>query len=205
MPEFSAIVLAGGRGARMGRPKAGLRFGGAALIARVVGELKGGFEDIVVVAEPRGLGDVGEGLAGASVICDEREYEGPLPALARGLGGIRNEMAFACSCDVPFLRAEVAWRLCSMLGDYDAVIPEIEGVGQVLHAVYRRGCVEAIEGMIAAGERRLRKIAQVVSAQIVGEAELRKIDPELRSFVNVNTPEEYERALRWLEESEQKD
>jgi molybdopterin-guanine dinucleotide biosynthesis protein A len=52
-----------------------------------------------------------------------------------------------------------------------------------------------IEAQIAAGERRLTHIAGEVNAYRPGEAKLREIDPALRSFMNVNTPKDYARAL----------
>jgi molybdenum cofactor guanylyltransferase len=83
-----------------------------------------------------------------------------------------------------------------MLEHYDAVVPEIAGLVQPLHAVYRKRCLAAINAMIAQGEARLVQIVDAVSVRKVGERELRAIDPDLRSFINVNTPEDYQRALR---------
>jgi len=37
--KFSAVLLAGGASARMGQPKATLRFGGVMLLERIVNEL----------------------------------------------------------------------------------------------------------------------------------------------------------------------
>ncbi len=179
----------------MGRPKAELDFGGVPLLDRIITELKPSFADIVVAAAPDGLPPRLD-LPGVTIIRDEHEYQGPLPALARGLGAIRYDAAFACSCDLPLLDARVARALCAMLGDYDAVVPEIGGLIQPLHAVYRKRCAAAIDTMIARGEKRLVNIVESINARRAGEEELRRIEPYLRSFLNVNTPEDYERALR---------
>jgi molybdopterin-guanine dinucleotide biosynthesis protein A len=50
--------------------------------------------------------------------------------------------------------------------------------------------------MAAAGEARLRTIAERIGARRVGEAELRALDPELRSFIDIDTAADYARALR---------
>lgn len=199
--EFSAIVLAGGRSSRMGRPKDELDFGGMPLLDRVIAELQPSFPDMVVVAAPEGLGLRRDDVSGVTIVRYEREYQGPLPALARGLGAIRCDAAFACSCDLPLLDARVANALCAMLGDYDAVVPEIGGLVQPLHAVYRKRCAAPIDAMIARGEKRLVTIVESIKARRAGEDELRRIDPGLRSFLNVNTPEDYQRALRLISES----
>ena len=123
-------------------------------------------------------------------------------ALALGLTAIRNDYAFVCACDSPFLRADLASSLCAMLEHHDAVVPVIAGLVQPLHAVYRKRCIAAINSMIAAGEARLAQIVEAVSVRKVGEQELRAIDPQLLSFINVNTPEDYERALRLVSETD---
>ncbi len=179
----------------MRRPKAELDFGGVPLLDRIITELKPSFAAIVVVASPDGL-PPGVDLPGVTIVRDAHEYQGPLPALARGLAATRCDAAFACSCDLPLLDALVARALCAMLGDYDAVVPEIGGLIQPLHAVYRNRCAAAIDTMIARGEKRLVTIVESIKARRVGEEELRRVDPGLRSFLNVNTPEDYERALR---------
>jgi molybdenum cofactor guanylyltransferase len=179
----------------MGRPKAELKFGATTLLERMVAELRQSFPEIVLVTSPAGLTHAGR-LGDVRIVRDEREYEGPLPALARGLTAIRNDNAFACACDSPLLRADLASSLCAMLEHYDAVVPEVAGLVQPLHAVYRKRCIAAINSMIAIGETRLARIVEAVSVRKISEQELRALDPDLLSFINLNTPEDYQRALR---------
>lgn len=179
----------------MGRPKAELKFGATTLLERMVAELRQTFPEIVLVTSPAGLAGA-QRLGDVRIVPDEREHAGPLRALALGLTAIRNDGAFVCACDSPLLRADLASLLCAMLEGYDAVVPEIAGLAQPLHAVYRKRCVAAISSMIARGEERLVRIVEAVSARTVGEKELRASDPDLLSFTNVNTPEDYQRALR---------
>jgi molybdopterin-guanine dinucleotide biosynthesis protein A len=180
----------------MGSPKSELKFGDQTLLERTLSELRVAFDDIVVVAAPTGLRT--SVPADITIIHDEREHEGPLPALARGLRAIRNDAAFVCSCDLPLLKNKVARALCTMLDSYDAVIPEITGLAQPLHAVYRKRCAPAIDKVLAGGEKRLTKIVESLSVRHVDENQLRPIDPDLHSFLNVNTPEEYAAALRLI-------
>ena len=199
--QFSAIILAGGRSSRMGSPKAQLKFGGQTILERIISELRTSFDDIIIVAAPSGLvGGSASDQRNLTIVRDEREYQGPLSALASGLRTIRNDAAFVCSCDLPLLNSHVAQSLCAMLDKQDAVIPEIAGLAQPLHAVYRNRCVAPIDAMVARGERRLTRIVDSLSVRRVDETELRSIDPELHSFLNVNTPEDYQRALRLLSE-----
>lgn len=197
----SAIILAGGRGARMGQPKATLRLGGMTLIERTVAELARAelaraFDDIVVVAAPESEAIELPALGAATIVHDDDAYQGPVGALARGLRAARHELAFACSCDLPMLRAEVASWLLSLINDRDAVIPEVGGRLQSLHAVYRRRCADTLDAMLTRGEYRLSAIADAVRTRIVSEAEYRRADPDALSCFNINTPEDYARALK---------
>lgn len=183
----------------MGRSKAALPFGGTTILERMLGELRRYFDDLIVVAapadaEPFPIHSMTGGVARATLVRDEDFYAGPVTALVRGLAAAKNEIAFACSCDLPLIRAEVARSLCDMIDGYDAVIPEVGARIQPLCAAYRRASREAIAAM--AGERRLTAIVTRLNGRRVGEAELRQIDPDLESFLNANTPEEYARALK---------
>src|SRR5712692_7190877 len=164
MLSASAIILAGGQSHRMGRPKAALMFGNSTILERLIAELRSGFDDILIIAAPAQSEVLPiEHLLRAApsavrLLRDCTAYQGAAVALARGLAAARHEIAFACSCDLPLLRAEVVRALYGMLDGYDAVIPEIDGNPQPLCAVYRRDVGASIEAKIASGEHRLTSI-----------------------------------------------
>ena len=81
---------------------------------------------------------------------------------------------------------------------YDAVVPRRGGRPEPLHAVYGRGLIPAVEDLLARGGGPLRLLltAPGVRVRWVEEPELRRFDPKLRSLTNVNTPEDYERAVQ---------
>jgi len=200
MLAVSAIILAGGQSRRMGKPKAALRFGNSTILERLMTELRG-FDDILIIAAPTQSEPFPiEHLLRAAptavrLLRDRIAYQGAAVALARGLAAARHEVAFACSCDLPLLRTEVVRVLCGMLNGYEAVIPQIAAKPQPLCAVYRRKVAAVIEMELASGERRLTRITAGLRAHRPSDLELRHIDPELRSFINVNTLEDYNRAL----------
>lgn len=194
--DFSAIVLAGGQSARMGRAKAALRFGAETMLERVVRRLAREFSDIVIVAAPRAVAAEVSRVAGAKMIHDESAYGGPADALARGLRAVRNPAAFACSCDLPLIDSRLARRICAMLADDDVVVPRVDDRYQPLHAAWSVSCADTLAEMHRAGEGRLINIVRKLHARIVDEAELRSSAADLQSFLNVNTPEDYDRALK---------
>jgi molybdenum cofactor guanylyltransferase len=202
MISASAVILAGGQSQRMGREKAALPFGRTTILQRLIAELRREFNDLIVAAAPKAheTSTIEDLLpAEPSVVTllrDEAAYLGAADALARGLRAARNEVVFVCSCDLPLMRADVARALCEMIGHYEAVIPEIGGRLQPLYAAYRRQCASAISAGIAGGERRLTALVTQLNLLRVGETELRSLDSDLTSFLNVNTPEDYSRALK---------
>jgi molybdopterin-guanine dinucleotide biosynthesis protein A len=81
------------------------------------------------------------------------------------------------------------------LNGYEAVIPEIGSKPQPLCAVYRREVGRVIEAQLASGERRLTHITAGLRAHRPNDRQLRAIDPDLRSFMNINSPVDYDQAL----------
>src|SRR5271170_706598 len=193
----SAILLAGGRSSRMGADKAALRLGGVTMVERMVAELARGFGEVVIVTGARAVVPASV-LAARSVrlLHDPVPFEGPVKALRLGLAAIRAEVGFACACDLPFVNVRVAAELCAMAAGHDAAIAKVVGRLQVLHAAYRKSCLPAIDAMIGREERRLQDLVPVLDARIVGEDEIRPYDPELLSFFNLNTPEDYAQARK---------
>jgi molybdopterin-guanine dinucleotide biosynthesis protein A len=156
------------------------------------------FDELVVaVAKPRDFPWEG---AAVRVIVDDTPGRGPVSALEQTLREIRFDRAFVCSCDVPFVNGDLARKLCEILGDDDALIPHVDGKLQTLHAVYRKRCAEVLATMRTEGEHRLHEIVNFAKVRILPEEEIRALDPEMLSFFNVNTPEDYQRALRLMDE-----
>ena len=97
--DATAVVLAGGKSSRMGRPKSLLLFDGEPLIAHIVRALKRMFAETVIVAAPeQELPDLP-----AILVRDEVAYQGPVGGIYYGLKAASGNFCFVTSCDVPFL------------------------------------------------------------------------------------------------------
>jgi len=188
----SGLVLAGGKSSRMGTPKAWLRFDGEPLLGHVVRALGRLFDDVVVVAAP------GQELppTPAAVVRDDVAHQGPVGGLCYGLRSTRGEFSFVTSCDVAFLNPELIAHLVSRIADHDVVVPHWEGRLQPLHAVYRRSVLPLLEDQLARGELRPVQLFGRVRTCTVHEEAVRRLDPEGLSFLNMNTPADYEEASR---------
>jgi molybdopterin-guanine dinucleotide biosynthesis protein A len=192
----TAVVLAGGKSSRMGTPKALLRFDDEPLIAHIVRALNRLFAETVIVVAP------GQELPAlpAKVVRDEVAYQGPVGGIYYGLKAAGGEFSFVTSCDVAFLNPALISHLIAQISAYDVVVPHWEGRFQPLHAVYRRSLLPLLEGQLERGELRPVYLFDKVRTCTISEDDIRRFDPEGLSFLNMNTPQDYEQALaRWDE------
>jgi len=200
--QVGGIILCGGQSKRMGRPKAWLPFGGEPslhLVVRLLGEV---VRPIVVVAAPGQ--DVPPLSANVSVVRDAERGRGPLQGLAAGLSALRGraEAAYLSSCDVPFLRPSFVRRIIDLLDDRAICVPFVDGFHHPLAAVYRVEILDSVTQLLS--ENRLRPVFlfETASTRIVEARELIDVDSDLKSLRNLNTPEDYEKALDDLRRAE---
>jgi molybdopterin-guanine dinucleotide biosynthesis protein A len=100
--------------------------------------------------------------------------------------------AFVCACDMPFLNPPLIRYLGALADGVDVVIPQHDGEFEPLHAVYTPACLDPIRRCAARGDRNTGFLGEV-RVRIVEDGEIRRFDPGLQSFMNINTPEEYAR------------
>ncbi len=204
MDDVAAIVLAGGRSSRMGSPKAALDWHGSTLLRRVTGILARAVAPgpVVVVSAP------GQSLpeldAAVEVVADEQEGRGPLQGLAAGLAAIgdRAPIAYVSSTDVPLLHPAFVRRVLGALDDgADVALPDVGGYRQPLSAAYRVAVRSTVEELIAADLMRpaflfeRARVCHLGESELLADATLARLDPELSSVSNLNEPADYERAV----------
>lgn len=196
MTACGGIILCGGQSKRMGQPKAWLPFGGELMLPRVVRLLGETVSPLVVVAAPDQ--EVPPLPAGVTVVRDEERGRGPLQGLAAGLKALRGQAdaSYLSSCDVPLLRPAFVQRLLELLGDHSISVPHVDGFFHPLAAVYRMGVADAVARLLAENRLRPAFLFQEVPTRTVTAEELAAADPTFQTLRNLNTPEEYEAALR---------
>ena len=192
--DATAVVLTGGKSLRMGRPKALLPFDDEPLIAHIVRRLSRVFAEIVVVAAP----DQELPPLPAALVRDDIAYQGPVSGIYHGLKAANREVCFVTSCDAPFLNLMLISHLVSQISDWDVVVPFWEERFQPLHAVYRRSVVALLHEQLERSDLRPISLYPKVRTREIYEDEVRRFDPEGLSFLNMNTPQDYQAAVnRW--------
>jgi molybdopterin-guanine dinucleotide biosynthesis protein A len=196
MLRTAGVVLCGGQSSRMGRPKAWLPFAGQFMLGHVVRLLGEVVAHLVVVAAP------GQDLPhlpnDIPIVRDPERGRGPLQGLAAGLQALQGQAdaAYVSSCDVPFLRPAFVQRMIDLLGDHLACVPRVGGYLHPLAAVYRLEVADVANRLLAEDRLRPAFLFDAVATRVVGPKELADMDPTFQSLRNLNTPEEYEAALR---------
>ncbi len=202
MLESNAIILAGGDSKRIGREKATLKLGDSTLIEIIIGKLWGVFQEIILVTDAPKLF---EGLP-VSITGDvfTTAAKSSLRGVHAGLSYSSSQVNFVMACDMPFLSLELVKLLNKYSSDYQAVVPRLEGYYQPLFAFYQRTCLEAIEYCLYRGYFKVSSFFPYVKARYVTEGEVTKVDPFYHSFFNINTPQDYQKALELTFQEDQK-
>ncbi len=187
---ITAAVLAGGRSMHMGVDKTLLSVDGRPLVTRVIDAVGEVCEHTLVVTNrPQSLEGV-ELDESISVHADKVPYQGPLGGLVTALKEAPDEWVLAVAADMPYVSTAVVHALWDARGGADAVLPVTPEGPEPLLALYSRACLPAARKVLATGRRRLAAIFADLDVVEVPIDSLRSVDPELRSFFNVNTPEE---------------
>lgn len=198
--ETSVVILAGGKSSRLGRDKSFLLVEEQPLVSRVVQKLSILSDDLVVVTndpvryEPLDLP--------ARLVPDERRGEGSLMGVYSGLKAAHHPQVLAVACDMPFLCLPLLRHMLPLAAGYDVVIPRVGGYLEPLHAIYGQACLPAMARLLAQGRRQIIAFFHEVRVRYVEEEAVDRFDPRHLSFVNVNTPADWEQAQRLLVEED---
>jgi len=180
----TAIVMAGGDSSRMGTDKASLLLDGQTLLQSVMATMQQLFPQVIVsVRQPRAGIDLPQ-------VCDEQPNGGPLAGLVASLGKIETPWAFMVACDMPFVVPGVVELLAKYRLQHQAVVPVVHGHPQPLAAFYAASCLGPLRASLAVQQKSLRNVLKQLDVRYVDEAEMLEADPLLRSFFDLDTPQD---------------
>lgn len=195
--DVTGVVLAGGRSSRYGKNKALVKVNGVPLIERALRTMGSIFEHVVMIT------NTPEEYAYLKVpmFQDIIQGLGPLGGIYTGLKVIPDQTGFFVACDMPFLNPNLIRHMVAIRDDFDVVVPKISGWVEALHGLYTVKCRGSIESLIQSGTYQIFQFFSSVSVRFVDDEEVRRWDPDLRSFLNINTPDE----LRRLQQTDSKE
>jgi molybdopterin-guanine dinucleotide biosynthesis protein A len=185
----TGVILAGGKSTRYGSNKAFAELHGMRLIERTIRVMGLVFPRLLLVTNTPAeyaylhlpmVEDIVKGL-------------GPLGGIYTGLEVMEDENGFFVACDMPFLKEDLLRYMVTLRGDYDAVVPRVKWLVEPLHALYAKKCLPSIRESIRSQEHQILKFFQKINVKYVEEEEIRSMDPDLKSFLNINKPDDLER------------
>ncbi len=186
--DITGVILVGGKSRRMGRDKAFLRIAGKTFFERVLEILGRSFDRLMLV------GDQGERFAGYGLPIFPDIYPGSaLGGIYTALCHAETKYIFVSSCDIAFPNRNVLRFLCSLRAGFDAVVPHSTRGFEPLFALYAKSCSDPVRNLLESDNRRIRDFYPHASVRYVKAEELADFDHDGRSFVNVNTPDEFRR------------
>lgn len=196
----TGLILAGGLNTRFsGKNKAFIHFGGRRVMDHIYDVFSKVFAEIILVTNhPMDYleWDV-------TIVSDIYSARSSLTGIHAGLFYARTPFAFVTACDTPFLKKEIIETVLSRIGPgVAAVIPETPGGLEPLCAAYSRNCLPLMEQRIEAKQFQIKKMFPKLRVRKIPETVLRQKDPELNSFFNINTAQDYAKAKEWLTENE---
>jgi molybdenum cofactor guanylyltransferase len=187
---MTGIILAGGENKRMGVDKAFLTVAGKPLIEHVLRVLGSVVQQIIIVTNSPERYRTYD----ARIVTDRLERRGSLVGIYSGICSSESEYNVVVACDMPFLNAELLSYQMELAPGYDAVVPAFGELIEPLHSVYSKRLLPVIEERIREDQRRIRSIFCHANVRYVTEKEISRFDPERRSFINLNTPQQYKEA-----------
>jgi molybdopterin-guanine dinucleotide biosynthesis protein A len=185
-----AVIMAGGESRRMGQDKANLLLGDRTLLQSVAATLQSMFGNVIIsVRQRRPEIDLPQ-------ICDDPAHNGPLAGLAAALESAMSPWIFAVACDMPFITPAVIEYLALQRADCQAVVPMVGGYPQPLAAFYAKSCLDEVRTCLQGdGKHSFRALLDKIQVCYVSEEQMRAVDPHLRSFFDLDTPQDVARAI----------
>jgi len=212
----TAIILCGGRSTRFGTDKALLTIGGVPMVARMADRISCVVDEVILAArdpeQRETLAGISKMLDDAPIVCDSVAGYGPVAGVLAGLLASGSAYSVCLACDLPHVSPDVVDALfgyaegrdsvdaagaTGATGVADVVIPQHpNGMLEPLHAVYGRSMIHACRDAIEEGAHTVRSAITLVHRVVYVPTEsLRRFDPGLRTFLNVNHPEDLGRVV----------
>jgi len=187
---MTAVIIAGGQSRRMQTDKAFVKVGGKWLIERVIEAITPLFDEVLIntntPAKYQGWG--------LPAVPDVWPDKGALGGIYTALRAATHPTVFCVACDMPTLNRNVIRLIQAQAAHWDVVVPRLPDGLHPLHAIYTKPCAEPIHGLLARDSLKIAPLFELVRTHYLAAEAIRQIDPHFRSFANLNTHEDLQRA-----------
>lgn len=206
--NISGVILAGGENRRFPALKAFIKIDNSTIIEKNLSLMEKIFGDVFIstnMPEKYFYLDV-------PLIGDVLPSRGPMSGIYASLINAKSDCIFVIACDMPFVETDVVSFICKKhievfkgglhKGDLkstlcvDATIPVYNGEPQPLLGVYCKTVLPYLEDCVLNKKTSMRRLLSEINTHFIEESDIMTMDPDGRSFVNINTMEDYEKIRR---------
>lgn len=195
---LTGVILAGGKNSRMGGfNKALLSFSNEYLIQRQIRLMHPICKEMIIVTnDPKAFQMIK--CDTIRIITDEIAGKGPLSGMHSALSLCTESDLWVVGCDMPFISSDAAKYLWEYkkAHSFDAVIPIIDDREQPLHGIYDKSCLSLVTSLLNQGEYRLKQLLKAIRYKSLQESTFIEIGVNSNFIMNVNTPQQYDEALK---------
>jgi molybdopterin-guanine dinucleotide biosynthesis protein A len=184
LPPYTAVVLAGGRAARLGgRAKPQLEVGGRTILAAVLDAVADATTRIVV-GPPQPV------PSGVRLVREQPPGGGPVAALRAGLAAVPDDVVAVLAGDLPFVDRRLIGGLRERLTGDGVLVVDDTGQDQLLLGMWRTAALRAVLPP-AAGPTSMRKVLAPLAVRRFRPVLLPGEPPP---WLDCDTPADLERA-----------
>lgn len=187
---MEALILAGGENTRLKFQKGLVRINGKRLIEKNALLLENYFKFIMISTNNPEL----YFYLGYRIIGDVFRIRGPMTGIFSGFIFSEAPSLFVMACDMPSVSHKLVRLIKETYKGQEAVIPIFGGKPQPLLGVYSRSVCEIIESRLKSDNRSMMGLLDSIRVQFIDERDVVRVDPEGKSFINLNTPEDLRRV-----------
>jgi molybdopterin-guanine dinucleotide biosynthesis protein A len=200
----SAVILAGGRSLRMGLNKCALQFFEKPLIYWPYDVLRSIADEVIVsISTEEDIIGLEDFLDEVIVVRDEKPRYGPISGLFSCFKAAKGEYIAVSPCDSPFIKKELYFELFKRAQNSEGAVCEVNGYWEPLHAVYKKDAmINAIKTVLEEGKKSPQETYRYLNIQKIREEEIKKFDPQLHSFFNINSRQDLEKAVDIFEKTQ---
>lgn len=193
MRQMSVGILAGGKSTRMGKNKAVLPFHNRSFIEGILEACNGFGEILVSVDSVSAYEWLFEKNGSLRLAEDEKQEFGPVEGIYQILKKMSFDRGMIVATDMPFLTEAFLEKITEEAGEEDCLVLTLEGRVQPLCSLYSKACIPVLEEMRQKEIHKPRFLYDHVKTRYLEAERLGNMEGALR---NINTPEEYEQAMR---------
>ncbi|MFZ5966379.1 MAG: molybdenum cofactor guanylyltransferase [Bacillota bacterium] len=192
----TAIILAGGQSMRMGFDKQFLKIGDQWIIDRLLEQLKGIFQEIIIVTnKPQSYANYS-----CNIVKDEIDGFGPLGGIHAGLKHAASAFNYVIACDMPYINTDYILYMKNLLetceGNVEAVITRYGEWIEPFNSFYGKSLIHKIEEKVICDDKRIFALLKEVEVLYIEEKTARKYSPNWEMFMNLNKQEDYQQFLK---------